>query len=184
MKWRKALTVLASRKKIDSAAIFDLQGRLLSRTENFAEKQEHVDSVLHALAAPSSSPLQLLKLRVFGDVFTCLAPGPAGILLAKADHRLFTAAVASPYCVVIAFAKQGARGSCLYEVTEFCKLLESKVCPRLSSSHPHRATSTPTPATSFQSHTHEESDTSTENSEVIENGQRIENSVEIEVVRE
>lgn len=126
MKWRKALTVLAARKKIDSAAMFDMQGNLLSRTENFAEKQEHIDAVLNVLT--SSSHLKLLKLRVFGDVFTCVCPGPAGILLAHAEDRLFVA-VKSPCCTVIAFSNQGARGSCLYEVMEFTKLLENKVCP-------------------------------------------------------
>lgn len=126
MKWSKALNVLATRKKIDSAAMFDKQGNLLSRTENFAEKQEHIEAVLKVLT--TSSHLKLLKLRVFGDVFTCVSPGPAGILLAHAEDRLFVA-VKSPCCMVIAFANQSARGSCLYEVMEFTKLLENKICP-------------------------------------------------------
>ena len=124
LKWRKALTILATRKKIDSAAIFDMQGNLLSRTENFAEKQEHIDAVLKALA--NSSQLKLLKLNVFGDVFTCVCPGQPGVMLASSDPRLFVA-IQTSSCVVIAFSNEDARGSCLYEVTEFSKLIESKV---------------------------------------------------------
>ena len=131
LKWRKALAVLATRKKIDSAAIFDTQGNLLSRTENFAEKQEHINAVLSVLtndsasSSSSSSSPKLVKLSVFGDVFTCVCPGQEGVLLANADQRLFVA-LRTGSCVVIAFSNEYARGSCLYEVMEFSKLLASK----------------------------------------------------------
>ncbi|KAK7508256.1 hypothetical protein BaRGS_00000495 [Batillaria attramentaria] len=121
--WRKALSVLAARSKIDSAAIFDMNGNLLSRTENFAEKQEDIMAVLHVLT--SSNQLKLIKLSVFGDVFTCVCPGQAGVLLANSEGRLFVA-VRTLKCMVIAFSNEEARGSCLYHVMEFCKMLESK----------------------------------------------------------
>lgn len=122
--WTKALTVLAGRNKIDSAAIFDLNGNLLSKTENFAEKQEHIEAVIRVLR--TSSPQVLLKLSVFGEVFTCLGPAQTGMLLATSQDRLFVAALTSN-SVVIAFSNEEHPGSCLYEVTEFSKMIEHKL---------------------------------------------------------
>lgn len=132
MKWRKALTVLAARSKIDSAAIFDLQGNLMSRTENFAEKQQDINAVLNVLN--SSSHLKLIKLSVFGDIFTCVTslgagtdagPNQSGVLLANSEDRLFVAAKTGK-SVVVAFSNEEATGSCLYIVTEFCKMLRNR----------------------------------------------------------
>ena len=126
-KWRRAILMFAKRKKIDSAAFFDSKGKCLAETDNFTEPHNEIQSVVDVLNQLTILPA-IQRMRVFGDVFTVVTSNSAGceLVATSVDKSRMFVALKTEKFYIVAFSRDKASGSCLYEAAEFGKFLDGK----------------------------------------------------------
>ncbi|KAK3090081.1 hypothetical protein FSP39_008998 [Pinctada imbricata] len=120
--WEYVLSLLTKNGKVEKAAIITEEGTKFSTSEkDFTEKE--ISTIRCCLSGCYNS---LIKLKICGTVFTCLRHcDTTDTIVGRAGEEILVAH-RNNGTLVIGVGHVETPGSCLYEVTNFAKRMESK----------------------------------------------------------